>query len=136
MTIDGQWDFDYYAQSLGRDLGAASIPALPGGRVSRPFVGVRVLVVNRYSEHQTAAWDLARYLSLNGQAITTTYQGRLPTLKSVPGFTPNDLQVASERQFGTGILMPNEAAMAEVWNPEQAAINLVLQGMHRCGSST
>lgn len=128
MTIDGQWDFDFYAKSLGQDLGGASIPALPGGRIARPFVGIRVWAVTSFSRHQQAAWDLARYLSLNGQAITARYQERLPTLKTVPGFVPNALQVASEQQFSTGILMPDIPEMYQVWTPEGDAINLVLQG--------
>ncbi len=128
MILDGPWNLDSYAGSLGPDLGAADIPALPGGYVSRPFVGIRVWAVNRYSAHQAAAWDLARYLSLNGQAITARYEDRLPTLRVAPGFTPNALQLAAERQFSAGILMPNSPAMSQVWDPEYNAINLVLQG--------
>ncbi len=98
MILDGPWNLDSYAGTLGSDLGAASIPTMPGGSVSRPFVGIRVWAVNRYSKQQAAAWDLARYLSLNGQAITARYEDRLPTLKVAPGFTPNALQAAAERQ--------------------------------------
>ncbi len=135
MTIDGQWNFDLYAKSLGSDLGVTSIPALPGGRISRPFVGVRVWAVNRFSKNQTGAWSLARYLSLNGQAITAQFQERLPTLKVVPGFTPTAIQAASEQQFKTGILMPNAPAMHLVWTPEDIAVQNVVLGKASPGAA-
>src|SRR6185437_9501610 len=89
---------------------------------------VRVWVVNNFSKNQAAAWDLARYLSLNGQVISGTYEGRLPSFKTVSGWSPNPVQAAFSRAFSVGVPMPNIPEMSQVWTPMNNAINLVVQG--------
>jgi len=128
MTINGPWALAGYQKALGINLGVAPIPSLPNGKTAQTFIGVRVWVVNNFSKNQAAAWDLAKYLSLNGQVISGTYEGRLPSFKMVPGWTPSAAQVAFSKAFSVGVPMPNIPAMAQVWTPMNNAINLVVQG--------
>ncbi|HEY8283390.1 MAG TPA: extracellular solute-binding protein [Chloroflexota bacterium] len=128
MTINGPWALAGYEKALGMNLGAAPIPTLPNGKTAQTFIGVRVWVVNNFSKNQAAAWDLAKYLSLNGQVISGTYEGRLPSFKTVPGWAPNAVQAAFSKAFSVGVPMPNIPAMSQVWTPMNNAINLAIQG--------
>lgn len=128
MTINGPWALAGYQKALGINLGAVPIPALPNGKPAQTFIGVRVWVVNNFSKNQAAAWDLARYLSLNGQVISGTYEGRLPSFKTVSGWSPNPVQAAFSKAFSVGVPMPNIPEMSQVWTPMNNAINLVVQG--------
>jgi len=128
MTINGPWALAAYAKALGKNLGAAPIPALPNGKKAQTFIGVRVWVVNNFSKNQAAAWSLAKYLSMNGQVISGNYEGRLPSFKSVSGWMPNSVQTACARAFSVGVPMPNIPEMSTVWTPMNNAINLAVQG--------
>lgn len=128
MTINGPWALAAYQKALGSDLGVAPIPPLPNGKKARTFIGVRVWVVNTFSKNQPAAWSLAKYLSMNGQVISGTYEGRLPSFKSVPGWTPSAAQAAFSKAFSIGVPMPNIPEMSQVWTPMNNAINLAVQG--------
>ncbi len=128
MTINGPWALASYQKVLGRNLGAAPLPMLPNGKPAKTFIGVRVWVVNNFSKNQAAAWDLAKYLSLNGQVISGTYEGRLPSFKSVPDWKPDPVQSAFSKAFSIGVPMPNIPEMAQVWTPMNNAINLTVQG--------
>jgi arabinogalactan oligomer / maltooligosaccharide transport system substrate-binding protein len=128
MTINGPWQLAAYGKALGNNLGVATIPTLPNGKAAQTFIGVRVWVVNNFSKNQTAAWDLARYLSLNGQAVSGTYEGRLPSFKTVPGWQLSPAQVAFSKAFSIGVPMPNIPEMNSVWTPMNNAITLAVQG--------
>ena len=128
MIINGPWGFQAYIKALGADnVGVAPIPALPGNAIAHPFVGVRVYMVSAFSKNQAAAWDLAKYLSLNDEAITGA-EGRLPALKSVPGYTLSPQQDAAAKALSVGIPIPNIPEMDQVWGPMGNAITLVIQG--------
>jgi arabinogalactan oligomer/maltooligosaccharide transport system substrate-binding protein len=127
MTINGPWQLAAYQKALGNNLGVAPIPALNGKAVST-FIGVRVWVVNNFSKNQAAAWDLAKFLSQNGQAVSGTYEGRLPSYKTVPGWSLSPLQIGFAKAFSNGTAMPNVPEMSQVWTPMNNAINLVVQG--------
>ncbi len=128
MTINGPWQLAAYEKALGSNLGVATIPTLPNGKAAQTFIGVRVWVVNNFSKNQAAAWDLARYLSLNGQAVSGTYEGRLPSFKTVPGWSLSPAQVAFSKAFSIGVPMPNIPEMSQVWTPMNNAITLAVQG--------
>lgn len=128
MIINGPWQLQAYSKALGADnVGVAPIPALPGNLTAHPYVGVRVYEVNKYSKNQALAWDLAKYLSLNGEAITGA-EGRLPALKSVSGYTLTPQQEAAAKAFAAGVPIPNIPEMGQVWTPMGNAITLVVQG--------
>ncbi len=130
MTINGPWQMAAYQKALGNNLGAAPIPNLPNGKTAHTFIGVRVWEVNNFSKNQAAAWDLGKYLSMNGQGISGTYEGRLPAFKSVPDWTPNAIQAAASQAFSVGVPMPNipEFNNNTAWAPLQSAITLAIQG--------
>jgi arabinogalactan oligomer/maltooligosaccharide transport system substrate-binding protein len=130
MTINGPWQMAAYQKALGNNLGAAPIPNLPNGKTAHTFIGVRVWEVNNFSKNQAVAWDLAKYMSMNGQAISGTYEGRLPAFKTVAGWTPNPIQDAASKAFSVGVPMPNipEFNNNTAWNPLQSAITLAIQG--------
>jgi arabinogalactan oligomer / maltooligosaccharide transport system substrate-binding protein len=127
MTINGPWQLAAYQKALGANLGAAPIPSVDG-KTAHTFIGVRVWVVNNFSKNQAAAWDLAKYISVNGQAISGTYEGRLPSFKTVPGWKLSPLQAAATKAFSVGVPMPNIPEFSNVWTPIQTAINQVVQG--------
>ncbi len=130
MTINGPWQLAAYEKALGSDLGAEPIPPLPNGGIAHTYIGVRVWEVNNFSKNQAAAWSLGKYLSMNGQAISGTYEGRLPAFKSVPGWTPDAIQVQAAKAFAVGDPMPNipEFNNNTAWNPLQSAITLAISG--------
>jgi maltose-binding protein MalE len=128
MTINGPWQLAAYEKALGKNLGVAPIPVLPNGKIAQTFIGVRVWVVNNFSKNQAAAWSLGKYLSLNGQVISGTYEGRLPSFKTVPGWMPSAAQVSFSKAFSVGVPMPNIPEMSQVWTPMNNAINLAVQG--------
>jgi arabinogalactan oligomer/maltooligosaccharide transport system substrate-binding protein len=127
MTINGPWALDAYQKALGSNLGAAPIPWL-NGKAGAPFIGVRVWEVNNFSKNKAAAWDLAKYLSMNGQAISGNFEGRLPAFKSVSGWTASPIQIAAAKAFSIGVPMPNIPEMSTVWTPINNAITLAVQG--------
>lgn len=128
MEINGPWALAAYQKALGNNLGVEPIPTLPNGKKAQTFIGVRVWVVNNFSKNQAAAWSLAKYLSQNGQVISGTYEGRLPSFKHVAGWTPSPAQAAFSKAFSIGVPMPNIPEMSQVWTPMNNAINLAVQG--------
>jgi arabinogalactan oligomer/maltooligosaccharide transport system substrate-binding protein len=128
MTLNGPWALAAYEKALGSNLGVATIPTLPNGKKAQTFIGVRVWVVNSFSKNQDAAWSLGKYLSQNGQAISGTYEGRLPSFKKVPGWSLSPQQVGFAKAFSIGVPMPNIPEMSQVWTPMNNAINLAVQG--------
>jgi arabinogalactan oligomer/maltooligosaccharide transport system substrate-binding protein len=128
MAITGPWEFPNFQKALGGNLGVANIPTLPGGVKARPYIGVRGWEVNAYSQNQALAWQLAKYITFNGQAMIGNAEGRLPVLKTVPGLRLTKLQEGAAKQFQDGVPIPNIPEMGQVWTPIGNAITLAAQG--------
>jgi arabinogalactan oligomer/maltooligosaccharide transport system substrate-binding protein len=128
FAINGPWTFPTWSKALGSNLGVANIPKLPNGKPSKPYVGIRGWEVNAFSQNKADAWSLAKFLSLHGQAIMSTNEGRLPVLKKAPGVTLSPLQKAAVKQYKVGVPMPNIAEFGAVWDPMGAALTNVVQG--------
>ena len=77
MVINGPWAVQNY-RSKGINFGVAPLPTLPNGKAPTPFVGVQMLGVNSRSKNAAAAWDLARYLSINLPLPLYRASGRVP----------------------------------------------------------
>lgn len=130
MIINGPWAVQNYA-SKGIKFGVAPLPTLANGKAPTPFVGVQMLGVNSRSKNARAAWDLARYLSINLPLPLYRASGRVPATiaasnsKAVKSNPITQVVIASSNQ---GQPMPNIPEMGAVWTPAGSVLQLLVKG--------
>jgi len=130
MWIDGDWDIIANTKALGKNFGAAPLPTL-GGQTPHPFAGVQVGFVSAFSQHQTLAWQLMKYLQPIFPIADYKVAGRIPArvadlqlsaLKNDPVFS------AYINSALNGDPLPNVPQMGQVWSPFANNLELVLTG--------
>ncbi|PPA69798.1 ABC transporter substrate-binding protein [Jeotgalibacillus proteolyticus] len=73
---------DEEASEVAGNVGFAVLPAGDGGNAAT--LGGWMTMINRYSEHQEAAWEFVKFMSgPEGQKISATVGGRAPTLEAL-----------------------------------------------------
>ena len=130
MIIDGPWAVSGF-KSKGVDFGVAPLPTLPNGNPMKPFVGIQGLYVSSHSQHIAAAWDLAKYLSLNLESPLYDASGRVPVLTALsqsPKVQSDPVAQAVIAMSDQGGPMPNIPAMSVVWTPMSQELTLLVTG--------
>jgi len=126
----GPWNEQTF-QKANVNFGFAPLPAFDSKHPMRPYSGVQVYALNKYSKHANEAASLLSYLTTHMQIPEFKSSGRIPVITSLL----KSKTVKSDPVAG-GIAkaalaaspIPNIAEMAQVWSPAGNAIGLVFKG--------
>jgi arabinogalactan oligomer/maltooligosaccharide transport system substrate-binding protein len=126
----GPWNEQTF-QKANVNFGFAPLPAFDATHPMRPFSGVQVYSLNKYSKHPNEAASLLSYLTTHMQVPEFKSSGRIPVITSL--LTSKTVQsdpVAGglARAAINATPIPNIAEMAQVWSPAGNAIGLVFKG--------
>lgn len=126
MTYNGAWGVPQ-ARDAGIDVGIAPMPPLADGTPWSGFMGVQGVLVSEFSEAQTSAFNLAKWLvRAEAQLEYAKREGRIPASASALAQISDDPIIAG---YGEALLdsepMPNIPAMGQVWGPMGNALNVL-----------
>ncbi len=123
LNIDGPWSVGAFKDKV--NFGVAPLPAVPGGKPSTSFSGVKSYYVNSYSPYPIAARLFANFAA-NKENQLKNYEmtGAIPANKEA-GEDPkikNDPYVSGFfQQFENSTPMPGISAINALWDPLKAA---------------
>jgi len=130
VMLTGPWDEQNF-QKANISYGFAPDPSLDGKHPSRPFSGVQVYSLNKYSKHPNEAASLLAYLTTHMQLPEFKSSGRIPVISSLlksKAVAANSVASGLGRAAVAASPMPNIPEMNQVWTPMGNAIALALQG--------
>ena len=123
LNIDGPWSVAAFKDKV--NFGVAPLPAVPGGKPSTSFSGVKSYYVNSYTPYPIAARLFANFAA-NKENQLRNYEltGAIPANKEA-GEDPkikNDPYVSGFfQQFENSTPMPGISAINALWDPLKAA---------------
>ncbi len=130
FAIEGPWFRAEIAKGI--DYAVAPLPALPGGRRPRPFLGSEAVFLSARSPHKDAAMDFASWLTSDEAARVRAVEAHQPVAnRAVYG----DKAVAADTAMAVfrkvaddAVLMPARSAMQVVWSHYDRALHKALYG--------
>ena len=133
FAINGPW----YLATLndkGVDYGVAKLPSPDGGE-PRPYTGIQMWYFSKAMEDDdadaSAAQSFVEWYATNEEMLTTAAeeQGSIPVLESLSGSDtlPDDVQAFSET-VQSGVPMPTDPKMGDVWQPLTDAVTNIFNG--------
>ena len=125
-VVSGPW---FRAELAGHEgWGVAPLPIVSAtGRPSRPFLGVEGLMLNRYSKHKTAAFELMTALTTDDAAFVRSQTGgqlvanRQVYLRSEVRDDP--FAQVFRAQLGHSVALSNRPHMRRMWTPLKDALS-------------
>lgn len=126
--INGPWALADYQKAMGKNLGLALLPTMPGGIAARPFVGLKCLIANDNTpkSRRPLVDAFLDTMSLPDSALALSAAGHIPVQPALSDRLP-EAQRVFLTQAGHGEPLPNLAAMGMVWEPMDKAIAAVTQ---------
>ncbi len=125
MDINGPWELAGYKAALGDDLGLAPYPSV-NGETAITFSGIKVWVVNSFTQYPNAAKLFANFASSkDAQLLLNEKVGAVPTNVEAleADQIKNDPYVSAfAEQAKNSQPMPSIPEMANVWAPMNAAL--------------
>ncbi|XID92168.1 extracellular solute-binding protein [Paenibacillaceae bacterium WGS1546] len=122
FNIDGPWSAGAFKDKV--NFGVAPLPAMPNGKPSTSFSGVKSYYVNSYSEYPIAARLFANFAaSKENQLKNYEMTGAIPAHKEageVPESQGDPVAIGIAQQFDNSVPMPGIPAFNSVWDPLQA----------------
>lgn len=112
------------------DFGVVPIPKF-NGKISKPFKGVKMALVNPKSEHKEESYKLLKYLIENSKEILITYGKRLPVFKEaleIESFKNDEYIQGFYLQAKVSEIIPNILETGVMWGTLQTNFNLLLTG--------
>ncbi|MNB77057.1 Cyclodextrin-binding protein precursor [compost metagenome] len=125
MDINGPWELAGYKAALGDNLGVAPIPTV-NGKTSITLSGIKIFVVNAYTQYPNAAKLYAEFASSKeSQLVLNKTIGSIPTnLEALedPQIKNDPYISAFAEQAKNSQPMPSIPEMGNVWAPVNAAL--------------
>lgn len=125
MEINGPWELNGYKEALGDNLGLAPIPTI-AGKTAISFSGIKVWVVNSFTEYPIAAQLFANFASSkDAQILLSEKVGSIPTnLEALESDQiKNDPYISAfAEQAKNSQPMPSIPEVSNVWGPINAAL--------------
>jgi len=129
VYLTGPWDEQNFDKANIK-YGFVPDPSFDGKKPSRPFSGVQVYALNKYSKHPNEAAALLAYLTENMQIPEFKTSARIPVIKKLL----NSKTVAKDpiaSALGKAALaaapMPNIPEMNQVWTPMGNALSQAIK---------
>lgn len=131
-VVSGPWSVQSFRDTLGDDLGVATIPALDNGVIPPSFTGVKGWMLSYYSKEPYWATELMKHLS-SKEASLLHYQqtGDIPANKELMEsdlITQDPIVSGFAEQIKHGEITPNIPAMTQVWLGTYDAMVFIVQG--------
>jgi len=131
MTISGPWAWANLVKN-GIDFGLAPIPGVHGN-VGRPFVGVSVAYLNRWSPNQDLAKEFLEHYFLTEAGLSAMDRAKpigVPALISLYESMAKDSTLLRELKAGVdqGQIMPNIPQMGRFFSAVGTALQLAAEG--------
>ena len=126
MLLQGSWEVNRYATSLGENLGISIMPAGPSGP-SSPLITVNGIYLNPNSTNKEAALEVVNFLT--GQVAQQTfanYGHYLPARTDIQG--GNELLEAVSGGIVSGVAVPQNEGFSNYWLPFEKMFAQVLNG--------
>ncbi len=129
---NGPWAFKDY-QDAGINIGIAPMPTLPNGNPNATYMGVKGWFVTNFSKNKDWAQKFVEHVT-NEENAKERYEktGEIPPLKSLiddeEWVKSNEGAAAVMSQSKDAVAMPDVPEMEEIWDPMQAAIQMVATG--------
>jgi len=131
--MNGPWFTQNASENIGAEnFGVAVLPtvASASNAPAKPFVGIQGLYLNSNPDEDQArlALEFARFFSVQGTQALAEQAGQLPASNDVtlPASNPN-AQIWLD-QYATGVPLPTDPKMGQVWEPADDMLNKVLNG--------
>ncbi|WP_130859605.1 sugar ABC transporter substrate-binding protein [Gracilibacillus phocaeensis] len=129
--IDGPWSLNNRLET-GINFGSMVIPKVDNGDTPSPFLGVKALFVNAYSDYPQAATLFAQFAtSYEMLEKRYEYTGEIPPIESLQEsetIVNNELLYPFVEQAQEAIAMPNITEMQYVWEPIDTAYSTIWKG--------
>jgi len=131
MTISGPWAWANLVKN-GIDFGLAPIPGVHGN-VGRPFVGVSVAYLNRWSPNQDLAKEFLEHYFLTEAGLSAMDRAKpigVPALISLYESMAKDSTLLRELKAGVdqGQIMPNIPQMGRFFSAVGTALQIAAEG--------
>ena len=131
MTISGPWAWSNLIKS-GIDFDLAPIPGV-NGNVGRPFVGVSVAYLNRWSPNHDLATEFLEHYFLTDEGLTTMDRAKpigVPALIALYETMAKDNALLRELKAGVdqGEIMPNIPQMGRFFIALGTALQIAAEG--------
>lgn len=129
--IDGPWSLNNRLDT-GVNFGSMVIPKVGNGETPAPFLGVKALFVNAYSEYPRAASLFAQFAS-SSEMLEKRYEytGEIPPVEALQTsgiVADNELLYPFVEQAQEAIAMPNITEMQYVWESMDTAYSIIWKG--------
>lgn len=130
-VISGPWNLEPYKQA-GINYGVVELPTISSGEHLSAFLGVKSYNVSSYSKNGNLAEKFVKYIT-NEENSKVRYQKtqEVPAVKALsddPVITKSQSAEAVAKQSQFSELTPNIPEMAEVWDPANSALQLIVTG--------
>jgi arabinogalactan oligomer/maltooligosaccharide transport system substrate-binding protein len=123
LNIDGPWSVSAFKDKV--NFGVAPLPAMPNGKPSTSFSGVKSYYVNSYSQYPIAARMFANYAAnKENQLLNYEMTGAIPANREAgedPKIKDDPIVSGFFQQFANSTPMPGIAEINAVWDPLKAA---------------
>lgn len=133
INMDGIWQLgNYTTEKLGFEVGAVTLPPMPGDKKPLPFAGVKAYFVSSFSQYPNAAKLFVQMLT-SKEALSKEFEmtGIIPArngMEDDPAIQKNEVASAFLEQFKTAQTMPGIIEMRSVWTPVTAALEPIWNG--------
>lgn len=127
LNIDGPWSVSAFKDKV--NFGVAPLPAMPNGKISTSFSGVKSYYVNSYSQYPIAARLFANFAA-NKENQLKNYEmtGAIPANKEAgeaPAIKDDPITSGFFEQFSHSTPMPGIAEINATWEPLKAAFTSI-----------